>query len=101
MSEELLEMIKPLIEPKILLRVQAAENEGMKKGMNEGMKKGMSEGMKKGMNEGMRKGMNEGIKKGIQGAIAMLRGTGCNDDQIKIMITEQYGLTPEEADGYL
>ena len=85
MSEELLEMIKPLIEPKILLRVQAAENEGMKKGMN----------------EGMRKGMNEGIKKGIQGAIAMLRGTGCNDDQIKIMITEQYGLTPEEADGYL
>ena len=85
MSEELLEMIKPLIEPKILLRVQAAENEGMKKGLN----------------EGMRKGLNEGIKKGIQGAIAMLRGTGCNDDQIKIMITEQYGLTPEEADGYL
>ena len=41
--------------------MDAAEKEGIKKGMEEGRKKGLEEGMKEGLEEGLKKGREEAL----------------------------------------
>ncbi len=77
MSEELLEIVKPIIEPQILLREQNALEKGMKKGMEKGM------------------------EKGIKGAIAILRDIGHGDAEIKTIIMDKYSLTEKDVNHYL
>ena len=48
-----------------LVTMDAAEKEGIKKGMEEGLKEGMKEGLKKGLEEGL----EEGLKKGREEAL--------------------------------
>ena len=64
MSEELLEIVKPIIEPQILLREQSA----------------------------LEKGMKSGMEKGIRGAVDILRDFGHRDTEIKTIIMKKYSL---------
>ncbi len=73
MSEELLEIVKPIIEPQILLREQSA----------------------------LEKGMEQGIEKGIRGAVDILRDFGHRDTEIKTIIMQKYSLTDKDANEYL
>ncbi len=77
MSEELLEIVKPIIEPQILLREQNALEKGIKSGMEKGM------------------------EKGIRGAVDILRDFGRGDDEIKTLIMQKYGLTEKDVSEYL
>ena len=81
MSEELLEIVKPIIEPQILLREQSA--------------------LEKGMKNGMKKGIEKGIEKGIRGAVDILRDFGHRDTEIKTIIMKKYSLTEKDAGKYL
>ena len=82
MSEELLEIVKPIIEPQILLREQNALEKGMEKGIEKGMEKGMEKGI-------------------IKGAVDTLRDFGRADAEIKTIIMQKYGLTENDAGKYL
>ena len=73
MSEELLEIVKPIIEPQILLREQNA----------------------------LEKGIKTGMEKGIQGAVSILRNFGRKEDEIKSIIMQTYSLTDKDASNYL
>ncbi len=82
MSEELLEIVRPVIEPQILLREQHA--------------------LEKGIQSGMEKGMEKGIEKGIiKGAVDILRDFGRADAEIKTIIMQKYSLSENDADEYL
>ena len=74
MSEELLELVKPIIEPQILLREQNALEKGMEKGMEKGI---------------------------IKGAVDTLRDFGRRDAEIKTIIMQKYSLTENDASKYL
>lgn len=43
----------------------------------------------------------EGLKKGIQVTVDILRDLGRQDEEIKRILTEKYGISAEEANGYL
>lgn len=74
MSKELLEIVKPIIEPQILLREQTA----------------------------LEKGIQEGIEKGIvKGAVDILKDFGRKDAEIKTIIMQKYSLTDKDANEYL
>ncbi len=73
MSEELLEIVKPIIEPQILLREQNA----------------------------LEKGIKSGMEKGIRGAVDILRDFGRGDDEIKTLIMQKYCLTEKDVSEYL
>lgn len=73
MSQALLDIMKPIIEPQLRLREEA----------------------------GLEAGMKVGIKKGIQGAVKMLRNLGHSDAEIKIIIQQQYNLSSEEIEEYM
>ena len=82
MSEELLEIVKPIIEPQILLREQNALEKGMEKGIEKGMEKGMEKGI-------------------IKGAVDTLRDFGRADAEIKTIIMQKYSLSENDAGKYL
>lgn len=48
-----------------LVTMDAAEKEGIKKGMEEGLKEGMKEGLKKGLEEGLKKGLKKGREEAL------------------------------------
>lgn len=74
MSKELLEIVKPIIEPQILLREQTA----------------------------LEKGIQKGIEKGIvKGAVDILKDFGRKDAEIKTIIMQKYSLTDKDANEYL
>ena len=73
MSQALLDIMKPIIEPQLRLREEA----------------------------GLEAGMKVGIKKGIQGAVKMLRNLGHSDAEIKKIIQQQYSLSSEEIEEYM
>lgn len=77
MSEKLLEIVKPIIEPRILVMKQEA------------------------LREGIERGIEQGIERGIRGTVDILRNLGQKDPDIKNIITKQYNLSNEEADSFL
>uniref|UniRef100_N2AZ11 Transposase (putative) YhgA-like domain-containing protein n=1 Tax=Eubacterium plexicaudatum ASF492 TaxID=1235802 RepID=N2AZ11_9FIRM len=78
MSKELLEIVKPIIEPQILLREQTA--------------------LEKGIQEGIEKGIEKGI---VKGAVDILKDFGRKDAEIKTIIMQKYSLTDKDANEYL
>ncbi len=72
-SEALLEIIEPLIEPQILLREEAAKKTGWE----------------------------EGLEKGIQGTVDVLHDLGHEDAEIRQIIRKKYGLSDGEAAEYI
>ena len=88
-SQVLLEIMEPLIKPRLLLAVETAEKAGLEKGMQ------------KGMQEGMQRGMQEGMQKGIQGTVEVLRDLGHEDTEISQIIQRKYSLSEKEAAEYL
>ena len=76
MSEELLEIIKPIVEPRILILQQEARNQGFQQGIE------------------------QGIEQGIQGAVDLLRDMGCNDRDIKTAIIAKYKLSTQDAEKF-
>lgn len=68
-----MEIVKPIIEPQILLREQNA----------------------------LEKGMKSGMEKGIRGAVDILRDFGRRDTEIKTIIMKKYSLTEKDASKYL
>ena len=85
MSDELLEIIRPFIEPKILL---------MKQEM-------LDQGLKQGIERGIEQGLKQGIGQGIKGAVDILRDMGHENEEIKKVIMKRYELTEKDADAYL
>ena len=80
-SQALLEIVEPLIKPRLLLIEEEAEKVGIEKGIKEGIK--------------------EGIKKGIQCTVDVLHDLGHDDDEIRQIIQKKYDLPDEEAAEYL
>ena len=78
MSKELLEIVKPIIEPQILLREQTA--------------------LEKGIQEGIEKRIEKGI---VKGAVDILKDFGRKDAEIKTIIMQKYSLTDKDANEYL
>ncbi len=89
MSEEFLELVKPIIAPKIYKLEQEALN------------RGIEQGIERGIEQGIEQGIERGIEQGIRGSIDMLRDIGCMDENIKVMIMKKYSLSAEKADQYL
>ena len=85
MSEELLEIIRPIVEPRILLMRQEA----------------LDTGLKQGIEQGIEQGVKQGIEQGILGAVEILRSIGHTDETIKGMIMEKYKLSETDAEQYL
>ena len=77
MSEALLEMMAPVIEPILQQREEIARQRGMNQGISEGM------------------------AQGIQGTISILREFGHEDAEIQASVMKEYGLSLEEAERYL
>lgn len=73
MSEALLEIIRPIIEPQILKREEECMNRGLQKG----------------------------LKQGIQVAVDAFRDLGHEDSEISKILQSKYGLSESEADEYL
>ena len=81
MSNELLELLEPIIEPKIVLREQKALDQGLK--------------------QGIKQGIEQGIEQGIRGAADLLRDAGFNKIDIKSAIMKRYELDEKSAEKFL
>lgn len=93
MSDELLEIIRPFIEPKILLMKQEM--------LDQGLKQGIERGIEQGIERGIEQGLKQGIGQGIKGAVDILRDMGHENEEIKKVIMKRYELTEKDADAYL
>ena len=89
MSGALLELVEPLI--------QKRELEAKKEGISQGISQGFSQGISQGISQGFSQGINQGISQGIRG----FRSLGHSNQEIKSVLTIQYGLTEEAAEKYL
>ena len=101
MSEELLEIIRPIVEPRILLMRQEALDTGLKQGIEQGIEQGVKQGIEQGVKQGIEQGVKQGIEQGIRGAVEILRSIGHTDETIKGMIMEKYKLSETDAEQYL
>lgn len=105
MSEELLEIIRPIVEPQILKREEECMNRGLKRGLEQGLEQGLQQGLEQGLQQGLEQGLEQGLqqglKKGIQGAVCMLRELGHKDFEIKMILQNQYDLSENETEEYL
>ncbi len=61
----------------------------------------LEEGLRQGRREGRREGRQEGLRKGIRGTVDALRKFGVKDEEIKMTIIENYGISEEDAKDYL
>lgn len=77
MSNELLELLEPIIELKIVLREQKA------------------------LDQGLKQGIEQGIEQGIRGAADLLRDAGFNKIDIKSAIMKRYELDEKSAEKFL
>jgi len=100
-SEALLEIMEPLIEPRILLREEAAKRTGWEEGLEKGLEEGIEKGIKKGIAKGIEKGIEKGREEGIQGTVDVLHDLGHEDAEIRQIIRKKYGLSEEKAAEYL
>ncbi len=58
-------------------------------------------GWEEGWKEGREKGQVEGRTEGITGTISVLRKLGHDEDDIRKMLGDEYGLTEGETEGFL
>ncbi len=84
-DDDMCQALMEIMEPQLLLRER----------------KGKEEGIQEGREEGREEGIQEGIEEGIQGTVDTLRDFGHGDLEIKSAIMRRYGLSMEEAEGYL
>ncbi len=57
--------------------------------------------LEEGLRQGRREGRQEGLRKGIRGTVDALRKFGVKDEEIKMTIIENYGISEEDAKDYL
>lgn len=76
------------------------EEEALKYIREEEYRRGLDEGMNLGRQEGMNLGRQEGMEEGIRGMVKVLRGFGCEDNEIKRIISEQYEILAEHVEEY-
>ena len=58
------------------------------------------QGMFQGMMSDASRGAGQCKSRSIQAAVDMLRMMSCTDDEIRMKLTSEYGLSQEEADSY-
>ena len=89
MSEALLEIFMPIVEPLIEARIEPL------------IEARMEPLIETRVEEGKKQGKKEGKKEGIQGTVDVLRDLGHGDIEISEIIQKKYGLTNEEVAEYI
>ena len=89
MSEALLEIFMPIVEPLIEARIEPL------------IEARMEPLLETRVEEGKKQGKKEGKKEGIQGTVDVLRDLGHGDIEISEIIQKKYGLTNEEVAEYI
>ena len=89
MSEALLEIFMPIVEPLIEARIEPL------------IEARMEPLIETRVEEGKKQGKKEGKKEGIQGTVDVLRDLGHGDIEISEIIQKKYGLTDEELAEYI
>ena len=89
MSEALLEICMPIVEPLIEARIEPL------------IEARMEPLIETRVEEGKKQGKKEGKKEGIQGTVDVLRDLGHGDIEISEIIQKKYGLTNEEVAEYI
>ena len=88
-SEALLEIFMPIVEPLIEARIEPL------------IEARMEPLIETRVEEGKKQGKKEGKKEGIQGTVDVLRDLGHGDIEISEIIQKKYGLTNEEVAEYI
>ena len=89
MSEALLDIFMPIVEPLIEARIEPL------------IEARMEPLIETRVEEGKKQGKKEGKKEGIQGTVDVLRDLGHGDIEISEIIQKKYGLTNEEVAEYI
>ena len=106
MSEALLEMFMPIVEPLVEARIEPiieARVEARMKPIIEARMEPIIEARMEPIIEARigDRVLKEGLKKGIQGTVEVLRDLGHEDVEIRQIIREKYDLSDEETAEYL